>query len=317
MTVHYTDYTVQTNFGCSGVGDTVLALFRCPVIATLPDGSHYLFTYEATPGASGNVTGRIKQITLPTGGTITYTYTGGSSGITCGDGSAAGLTRVISPGGTWTYGRSNVSGNQWQTTITDPVTPTGNQTVISFQKDTAGSNNFYETQRQSYQGTATGTPLQTVVTCYDATGTPVPANCPTTAVTSPINRKSRSVYLPDSAGRQSETDSYFNGFGLQTELDEYDFGSAAVGPLVRKIITSYVSLGDNLTTVSSVSVKDPSNNIVAQTTYAYDETAVTTTSGTPQHGNINGARGNLTTWPHRSMPPRRSTASLPITTPVR
>ena len=144
-------------------------------------------------------------------------------------------------------------------------------------------------------GNSDGHSAQTVVTCYDATGTPVPANCPTTAVTPPINRKSRFVYLPDSAGRQSETDSYFNGFGLQTELDEYDFGSAAVGPLVRKIITSYVSLGNNITTVSSVSVKDPSNNIVAQTTYAYDETAVTTTSGTPQHGNINGARGNLTT----------------------
>jgi RHS repeat-associated protein len=295
VTVHYTDYTVQTNFTCSGIAQYGPSTVSLPSDVTLPDGSQYLFTYEATPSFPGSVTGRMKQITLPTGGTITYTYTGANNGVTCADGSTAGLTRAISPGGTWTYSRSNISGDQWQTTVTDPIIPTGNQTVISFQKDTAGTNNFYETQRQSYQGATTGTLLQTAVTCYDASGTPTPATCPTTAVTAPITRITRFLYLPDSSGRESETDRYFNSYGMPTELDEYDFGSAVVGPLIRKNITSYVSLANHITTPSSVVIKDASNNVVAQTTYSYDETAVTATSGTPQHGGINGARGNLTT----------------------
>src|SRR5260370_9474433 len=75
----------------------------------LPDGSKYSFTYEPTPGVSGHVTGRLASVTLPTGGAITYTYTGGSSGnITCADGSASGLQRYTPDTGSnyWNYARS-------------------------------------------------------------------------------------------------------------------------------------------------------------------------------------------------------------------
>src|SRR5271155_3618741 len=69
----------------------------------LPDGTEYQFTYEQTPTAaactplsgtySANcVTGRIASVSLPTGGEITYTYSGGSTGIES-DGSTAGLTQ--------------------------------------------------------------------------------------------------------------------------------------------------------------------------------------------------------------------------------
>ena len=67
----------------------------------LPDGSKYVFDYAAlndthTPHYR---TGRITSITLPTGGTISHTYTNGnltsgaSGNIVCIYGSAAGIIR--------------------------------------------------------------------------------------------------------------------------------------------------------------------------------------------------------------------------------
>jgi hypothetical protein len=122
-TVKYTTYTVQTNFGCSGIteyganGTTTASLVS---EIDLPDGSKYTFVYEQTPSVPANVTGRLKSVMLPTGGTITYNYTGGSSGhITCSDGSPSGFTRQT-PDGTWTYARTPGTGAAYTTTITAP-----------------------------------------------------------------------------------------------------------------------------------------------------------------------------------------------------
>jgi hypothetical protein len=102
----YAGYTVQTAFGCAGIGEYGPTATSLVNRVTLPDGSFYAFTYEPTPGNSGSVTGRIASITLPAGGTINYAYSGGSNGIECNDGSTAGLTRTIaatagSPASVW------------------------------------------------------------------------------------------------------------------------------------------------------------------------------------------------------------------------
>ena len=73
--------------------------------------------------------------------------------------------------------------------------------------------------------------------------------------------------------------------------NEYDYGTV----LVRATAISYASLGNILDKPSSVVVRDPSNNTVAQTTYTYDEGTVAGTTGTPQHGPVTNPRGNLTT----------------------
>src|SRR5206468_9607900 len=104
--MNYTLYTVNTYFNIFGISEyprTSVALVSSVV---LPDNSQYSFTYEATPGAGGCtplsgttscVTGRIASVTLPTGGQITYGYSGGSNGI-FGDGTTATLTRTLSDG---------------------------------------------------------------------------------------------------------------------------------------------------------------------------------------------------------------------------
>jgi RHS repeat-associated protein len=292
-TVKYTAYTVKTNFGCSGIAEFGPTSENLVSEIDLPDqavvsSDKYTFTYEATPGFSGDVTGRLASITLPTGGTISYTYTGGSNGIACGDGSAAGLTRVT-PDGTWTYTRTGST-----TTVTDPQ---GNQTVINFW-------GIYPTETQVYQGSASsGTLLKTTYTCYNGATSP----CNSTSITLPIRQKTAILQWP--GGLESETNTFYDpNFGMVTEVDEYAYGSGSPGALVRKTLTTYASLTNGIVSnPASVTVEDGSGNIKSQATYCYDEGtpsgtttcnaagSPTATSGTPQHVSIMGSRGNLTT----------------------
>jgi len=154
-TVKYAAFTVQTAFGCSGINDYGPTANNLVSEIDLPDGSKYSFAYEATPGVSGNVTGRLASVSFPTGGAISYSYSGGSNGISCTDGSTATLTRTT-PDGTWTYAQVKGTGAASTTTITAPKLPydsAANQTVLQFQ-------GIYETQRQVYQGSSSGTLLR-------------------------------------------------------------------------------------------------------------------------------------------------------------
>lgn len=296
----FTAYTVKTNFGCSGVTEYGATSQNLVSEIDLPDGTKYTMTYEATPGFSGDVTGRLASITLPTGGTVSYSYSGGSNGVNCTDGSAATLSRTT-PDGTWTYAHSEVSGAHWQTKVTTPADSQnsgsiGDDTVIDFQADsngTSGTSNTFETQRAAYQGSSSsGTLLRTTTICYNTNTT----NCSTTAVNSPITQRNVSTTLPGSANLQSQSIYKYNTSGMLTEQDDYDWGSGAVGSLLKKtVITPNTSLGNNITAFrQSVVVTNGSGTTVSQTNYNYDETSVTTTSGTPQHISISGSRGNLT-----------------------
>ena len=160
VTVNYTAYTVQTNFGCTGISDYGPTSNNLVSSITLPDGTSYSFTYEPTPGHAGNVTGRLASITLSTGGQITYAYSGSNNGITCNYAIAPTLTRTT-PDGTWTYTHTE-SGSAWTTTTTDPQS---NQTLYNFQV-ASGVSNGYETEPKVYQGSSgSGTLLETVDTC--------------------------------------------------------------------------------------------------------------------------------------------------------
>jgi RHS repeat-associated protein len=293
----YANKTIRTFFQCTGT--TPVAdygpIANVPLVTEidLPDynattnpTSKYTFTYEASgdPNNPGSVTGRLASVTLPTGGTITYTYTGGTNGINCSDGTAAVLTRTLNPGATWSYTKAVVSGSQTTTTVIDPDS---DKTVLNFQ-------GIYETERDEYQGATTL--LRTTFTCYNGNGVATPSSCPTTAITTPITRRTVFTYLPDASGKQTETDYIYDTFGLINRVDEYAFGDAAVGPLVRKTITTYAALGNGIVDrPASVVIQDGSSSTKASTSYGYDQTAVTTTTSTPQHGVVTGSRGNVTT----------------------
>jgi RHS repeat-associated protein len=298
VTVTYKSYTIQTAFGCSGINEYGPLSNSLVDKVTLADGSYYQFGYETTPGDAHSphyVTGRIASLRLPTGGTISYNYTGGNNGIMCSDGSTAGFDRTT-PDGTWHYVRSGTS-PAYTTTITtptDPKTSQTNQTVINFQGN-------YEVGRLVYQGAASGTALETTYTCYNGNGVATPSSCVTTPVTAPFSQITKFRQL--NGGPFAEGNALFDGYGNATEADEYDFGASTPTRKTTTLYGSYVSSTDTCASLSNkivdhlckVTVTDSSGNLKAKTTYGYDETAAVSSGVTTNHVSVTGSRGNVTT----------------------
>ncbi len=268
---------MQTSFGCAGIGESGAATVNLVDHITLPDNAAdvYTFNYEPTPGYAGSVTGRLSSITLPTGGTITYTYSGGCNGSgIMADGTTAGLTRTTSDG-TKTYARAPVNGNATTTTTTDEA---NNITILHFSKDTTTSN-YFETHRQVYQGTNTsGGNLLDQYTCYNG-GT---GNCDGAGMALPITSK---VIIK----------SYNNQAQVQTN-ETYQDGlltSSIIKTPSGAVLESSNLQRNGLGEVLSQAIFDPSNALVSYVTYGYDETTPLATSGLPQHFTA-ASQGNLT-----------------------
>jgi RHS repeat-associated protein len=295
-TMSYKYYTVATNFGISGITEYGKTAVYLVDRITLPDQTYYQFTYEATPSTPSSgactpisgtyttncVTARIASVTLPTNGSISYTYPGSNNGV-FSDGSASGLQRVLSDGASWTatwlYSRTLGTGAASSTTTTDPA---NNVTVEQFQ-------GIYETQRSIYQGSASSSNLlKTVNSCYNGNT----SNCPSTAITLPITQRNINTVL--SGGQQSEHDDFWNTYGGPTETDDYDYGTAPHGALMKKVLATYAALGNITAFRQSVTVSDAKSNTSSQVNYNYDQTTPTTTTNTPQHVSVAAPWGNLT-----------------------
>jgi RHS repeat-associated protein len=295
VTVNYQPLLVRTNFGCGtdyGKNGTTTANLVTRI--DLPNGTSYSFSYEDTPGYPGFVTGRLKQITLPTGGTIGYQYSGGdtSKGIYCDDGSTAYLTRIVDSQNTG-YVREHADAfGHWKTTI---IYPNNDQTVIDFQK-VQNSALFVETQRVIYSGPpTTGTMKAKSASCYNTCSHGKGGAGLADAVALPITVIDTDSYTDNS--RISGTWTSFDAYGARTQLNEYDFGAVngSRGSLIRYALTSYTTLTNGPHVPTSVQVWLPGtpDTKVAQTTYAYDAGSLTPTTAT-QHVTAQGARGNLT-----------------------
>jgi RHS repeat-associated protein len=301
VTVTYVTKMVQTAFNCPNISDYGPISNNLVDRITLPDNSYYQFTYEATTQGSNNVTGRIASVRLPTGGTISYAYTGGdtSKGVFCADGSTSGFDRTTpdTPSGQhWNYSRSGVT-SPYTTTITsppDPVTSQANVTKIQFQ-------GLYETQRDAYQGGATGTPLLTTYTCYNGNGVTNPTSCATTSVATPFTRITKFRSLD--GGPLAEVDATYDGYGNALTTDAYDFGASTPGQKTAIMYGGTYNSGTNTCATLTngivnrpckVTVTDGSGNLKSKTTYGYDETATQPSGITIQHVGISGSRGNLT-----------------------
>lgn len=307
--VNYTNYTIATNFGISGIHE-FKSTAAVPLVTSvvLPDGSQYTFSYESTPSTPSSgvctpyagttcVSARLKSITLPTGGIISYFYQNGNNGI-LPDGSTATLSRTT-PDGVWSYSQLKGTAAASTTTITDPQ---NNQTSIQFQ-------GIYETERQIYQGLTSGTLLQTINTCYNTSSPP----CTGSGVTLPITTRTVVNQL-GSSGPQSKQVFSFSTSGVPTEEDDYDFGSGSPGPLLKKTLVAYAPLGSGLTGFpQTVSVQDGGGVVRYRQDTAYDQNAFTggnCITGAPQHNdtaygcsfNVRGNATTVTTYTNPSGP---------------
>lgn len=272
----YRPYTVRTNFQASGIGEYGSNTVNLVDRITLAYGSFYAFGYEGTPGATdGAVTGRLASVTLPTGGTINYSYRYGWPGGINTDGTPAGLTRTTSDG-TKEYDRNS---SQYPVTTEYVLDEKGNETDLNFIAGTDG--NTYETGRSVYQGANSGpAPLEAITTVYNNQPSPTQAIGLITEA---------DVATSFNGGSQSTTQTGYDTFG--NAYSSSINGSPNPSSPYPTTTFSYNALSEP----TSIVTKDSSNNVISSLSFGYDETSLTATSGIPQHGAAGGIRGNQTT----------------------
>jgi RHS repeat-associated protein len=292
----------------------------------MPNGQSWDFQYN-DPGDGSTFNGypinygTLTQITLPTGGTISYTYLTESSegaGVCNMVGRWVATRSVNANDGTgshqWTYSYTiNVGGASNSTTVTDPV---GNYVVHTFG---VGSCQAYETEAQYYQ--AGGTLLKTITTAYatavgnrNAGPSGVINAVPTTVTTTWPNGKASTIvksydtgfsfldYLGDATNPAGSAN--VGLYGKILTQTESDFG----GTVLRTTTNTYQASSNSAYRANNLwnlpaSIQVTGASQTNYTTYGYDENAVASSGISIQHDSsppTGTARGNQTSI-HRQL----------------
>src|SRR5580692_2565676 len=252
-TLGYTTLPIATNFACSNpyyLGTIYeYTSTGTPLLTsiTTPAGGEYSISYEPTPGESGSYTGRVAEITLPTGGSISYAYSGGNNGVNCNSFVVPTLTVKVYDNNskttsTWSYVNSNNSANfpgNFTVTETDPA---NNQTVHHF----AGE---FETLTESYQGgcptsiagcNGGGTELRFVTTCYNQ----IFSSCAAPSSVPKLPIFQTDVYTWTGMTPQSLVETiYDKNYGAITSVGRWNWGAPLPPTSLNLISTTYTPLG--------------------------------------------------------------------------
>lgn len=277
----------------------------------LPNGLSWKFEYndqDATLTNNGSpVTyGTLSKVTLPTGGSISYTWINAGSSLAannptfCNTGGRWIATRTLTDldgvAHTWRYAYRVAIGSGSGTVVTDPL---GNDTAHVF--SLASGCSSYETKALYYQGSYTsGTLLRTVNTAYTSTstGNTFPNGflnvVPSTITTIEANNQTTQTTKGYDSGF-AYTDHFGNGgvsgiYGRVTSTQVYDYGSGSPGSLLRSTIIAYAWQGlsanyltNNLLNLPySVQITDGGGTQRAFTYYGYDESGLQPSSVTQQ-----------------------------------
>jgi RHS repeat-associated protein len=267
----------------------------------LPNGTTWIFAYnDRNSGDPQTVNyGIPTEITLPSGGTISYTYKTiePSSGTQSWSRWVTSRTVNANDGtGPHTWNYSYVAGGSAPTTtVTDPL---GNNTVHTF---TLIGANYFEAETQFYQLTnGVQTLLKTVQNAYTPLKNVVNVMYPLSSVVP----KSATTTWPN--GQVSETQTDYDlqqsgvwSYGNLIAKREYDFGTGAPGGLLRTTTTQYEAfinstyLTNNLLAQpSSVQITNGGGTQQAYTTYGYDEYGLQTSGmGAAQQHDLSPADG--------------------------
>jgi RHS repeat-associated protein len=277
VTVSNAAYHQKTVFGCSATDlDATNTYF--PSSISIVGGGRITLTYETTPGYAGQkdsnglsyVTGRIASITYPSGGSVTYGYSGGNNGINCSSQVVPTLTRTVNDNngnnGTWTYVNSNTSATVGNFTVTE-TDPANNQTVYNFSGE-------YQTQAVYHQGTSTV--LKTVMTCYNGNT----SSCAAPGTTPALPITETDVYTSLGASLSNRVTTTFDStYGNVLSISNYDWGGSPKLSVTNISYGSYSS-GSGCTSIGSyindhpcvANVYDGSNNLYSQVATTYGAT---------------------------------------------
>lgn len=265
----------DTAFGCPSPNEdwtlnTIPAYYMSGV--SYANGTSLGITYEQTPGKSASyTTGRITGLTLPTGGTVSFTYTG----FQCTYLEPTTFKRITSDG-TWTYTWTpTTTGNT--TTVVDPA---GNATVYTFQQTLSGP---FLTSKVVNQGASTV--LSSTSLCYNG-------SCPgLTAYPFPITQIDTYTTLGgmSTAKRTSKT---FDTMGNELTSSSYDFGAGTPTFATTTIYGTWN--GSGCSAIGNYVINKPctvsttqNGTLIAQSRYTYDA-----------HGNrlSSSSMANGSTW---------------------
>ncbi|MCU1284169.1 MAG: repeat-associated core domain protein [Acidobacteriales bacterium] len=305
--IDYATFNYQTDF-CHGTGITSTNCYEAsgqqqlPIKLTGPNNLVYQFHWQDNGSLD------LQKVDLPTGGSISYTYSSINK-VTphvIGNARRAVSTRTVNDGTdhVWTY--SGVGIEVGDTRITDPLS---NYEVHTFSQWNGHLRTSFETMVRYYD--SSNNLLRTIQKDYLAEQDP-------TGGTPPINLRQirQTTTLDGGLVSKSETDyetfasSYIGTSYTTTRLNptenrEYDFGQGAAGAMLRKTAKTYVHnanssyLAANIADrVLSNAVSDGTSTLVAWTTFGYDDTAISPSGITTAHDSSYNTsymtRGNVT-----------------------
>jgi RHS repeat-associated protein len=322
ISIAFTPPDCTSTLNCGATSTTATNM----VALVLPNATAWTFGYDNF--------GELTSVTLPTGGSISYTWTY-ISGTTCvapkyvepvsGYNTQllpyrrAITSRTVNANDgtgphTWNYAmNTNFSGVSTQTIETDPL---GNDTVHTMTA-LGGTCSVYETQTDRYAGSHTaGTLLQTTATTYSYTvasaiGGPVVNNLvPNTITTTDTvsGKVSKVVKTYDSGSTTGVV------LGDLLSESDYDFGNGAAGSLLRKTTNTYMALSgpnassyltNNLVSLPyTTQVQDGSGTQLSLTQYNYDESTRASSGlssanqwdSAPSSGTFRGNNTSLYRW---------------------
>jgi RHS repeat-associated protein len=318
----FVQIALQTNFGAAlgAIEFTGTRWFLQSIV--LPDSTAWTFEYDSrSPGDPTTVNyGDLTKVTLPTGGTISYSWQNLPPGAQAGYASVsrAVSTRTLNANDgtgdhTWTYQFSDITISPYTDTVTEPVVPpasTGAKSIHSFEGG-------YETQSQEFD--SSGNLLKTIQTQFTGFSTAVgrvlgsasvPVVIKTTLSNGLVSEVDKSYLGINSTGANSSFSleflgvNYTNPMGSPTDEYIYDYGGGQHGPLLRHTHIDYeFQTNPNFLTLNLMSsvhdqiTYDGAGGQVAETTYGYDESGLGSSGVSTQFNSspINGTtRGNQT-----------------------
>jgi RHS repeat-associated protein len=295
--VNYSSYNQQTTFACTGTTDLSGAQVYLPSSVSTPTGNFQLY-YEPTPGHPSNVTGRIAKIVFPTGGYVSYSYTGGVNnvGLNCHSYVVPALTRTLYDNVSnstyaWTYVNENTSSTPGNFTVIE-TDPGSSQTVFNF----AGE---YQTEKISFQGGCSGytgcngggTKLRDVTTCYNGNLNGGLGACQTPSSVPAFPLTQTDVYTWSGMTGQSLLERTFNSYGDITKVASYDWG-APIPPSGTPLSSTTITY-DGVNGASCGSLSG----------YIYDRPCAVTTTGS-------GVTSSQTTFAYNSTGHATATSQL-------
>jgi RHS repeat-associated protein len=253
---------------------------------TLPNGKSYQFEYlpNVDTDAAGASTALLSKIILPTGGYIRYTYTNGREVAQY----TAIASRVVSSDGTpasentWTY----VAGGGLPNSVSQVTDALGNIQVIQF--DSHG----WAPATITYKSPA-GTVLRTITRTMGCDETAY-NNVDVTVVNSGCSnpRVLSEITALNDTNQQSKVTYTYGTRGNVTAKSEYDWGSAAPGPLVRSTTFTYLHDSNSAYADKSVHILDRvlTQNVCnsgatfcGKKSFVYDGTVPSPTSNVVNH----------------------------------